>query len=131
MKTFRTACLAFVLVAIATAAPATAAGESAESGMVTGLFMRESDHLFVEKALWRSTRPAPLWVEVALPDEHGVIRRKMFRGDAALGNLAVGDYVAVKNAAASMPMRGLLAGVDHVTGIISRKDELAVVSGAR
>ncbi len=130
MKNGRTACIAFLLVAIATVAPATAAVEFAESGMVMGLFVRESDRLFVEKALWRSTRPSTLWVEVELPDEHGVIRRKMFRCDAALGNIAVGDYVAVKNAVV-LPMRGLLAGVDHVVRIISRKDELAVVSGTR
>ena len=131
MKNCGTACIAFLLVAIATVAPATAAGEFAESGMVMGLFVRESNRLFVDKALSRSARPATLWVEVELPDEHGVLRRKLFRGDAALGNLAVGDYVAVKNAAAAMPMRGLLAGVDHVTAIISRKDELVVVSGTR
>ncbi len=131
MKNGRTACIALLLAAIATMAPAAAAGEFAESGMVTGVFVRESNRLFVDKALSRSARPSTLWVEVELPDEHGVIRRKLFRCDAALGNLAVGDYVAVKNAVVSMPMRGLLAGIDHVTRIISRKDELAVVSGTR
>jgi len=132
MKATRILCALMLTAGAGWSATLIAAEGLADIGRVSGLYVRESDHFFVEKALARGRGVSASWVEVELADDRGRLQRKMFRIDRALGPVAVDDRVAVKNADVMLERRGgLLVAVDEVTGLLSRKGDVASAFGRR
>jgi hypothetical protein len=110
-------------------ASAQAVEHSAESGLVSGHYLRLSNNVFIEKALAKKHQTGEFWVEVELVDGKAVATRKLFRADETLGTLNIGDVVAVKNAASPLGRHGLIADVDRVERVLSRNGRQMVCAG--
>ena len=121
--------LVIVVLSAGCVASALAADRSAQSGLVSGHYLRLSDNFFIEKALAKKHQTGELWVEVELFDGKPVAARKLFRADETLGPLNIGDVVAVKNAASPMRTYGLIAEVDRVERVLSRNGRQMICTG--
>lgn len=121
--------LAIVVLSAGCVASALAADHAAQSGLVSGHYLRLSNNFFIEKALAKNRQTGELWVEVELFDGKAVAARKLFRADETLGALNIGDVVAVKNAASPLRTRGLIAEVDRVERVLSRNGRQMVCTG--
>ncbi len=121
--------LVMVVLSAGCYASALAADNFAESGRVSGHYLRLSNNFFIEKALAKNHQTGDRWVEVDLFDGKAVAVRKLFRADEALGTINIGDVVAVKNAASPLRKHGLIADVDRVERVISRNGRQMACAG--
>jgi len=121
--------LVMVVLTTGCFASALAADHSAESGLVSGHYLRLSNNFFIEKALAIKHQTGELWVEVELFGGKAVAARNLFRAHETLGTLNICDVVAVKNAASPLRKQGLIADVDRVERVLSRNGRQMVCAG--